>query len=351
MKTSVGKIMRATHPTSQRETIPGAMKAVALDRFGVPQELTLHVLPVPLPGPGEVLIKVHAAGVGSWDTLVRDGSWRPYGRLRFPLILGTDGAGVVVAKGPRVRRYNIGDRVWASDYKNPKGGFYAEYVAVNIKNVGNMPRRLDFREAAAGLTTGLTALQGIDDALRVHKDETVLIFGSTGGVGTLAIQFAKRKRARVIATASGTEASLLAKKLRANEIFDARDADAVERLNALAPKGIDAALVLASGDTLEACLDLVKPEGRIAYPNGVWPEPKKRRDVKALSYDAETGQQAFERLEKAATEARLKVPIAAEFSLEQAAKAHERIEQGHVLGRIVLQIHGRNREVHYQQPL
>jgi NADPH2:quinone reductase len=343
MKTSVVKSTRATPSALQIKAIPGAMKASALEQFGLPRVLTLHTLPVPLPGPGEVLIEVHAAGVGSWDALVRDGSWRPYGRPRFPLIPGTDGAGVVVAKGPRVRRFNIGDRVWASDYKNPKGGFYAEYAAVNIENVGNMPRRLDFREAAAGMTTGLTALQGIDDALRVHKDETVLIFGSTGGVGTLAIQFAKRKRARVLATASGSEASMLAKKLGADGIFDARDADAVERLKALAPEGIDAALVLAAGDTLEACLDLVKPEGRIAYPNGVWPEPKKRRKVQVHSYNAETGQHAFERLEQAAVEALLKVPIAADFPLEHAAKAHERIEQGHIRGRIVLLIRGRNR--------
>ncbi len=343
MKMPVVKSTRATALKSLVKAIPSEMKASALEQFGIPQVLTLHTVPVPQPGPGEVLIEVYAAGVGSWDAFVRDGSWRPYGRHRFPLIPGTDGAGVVVAKGPRVRRFDIGDRVWASDYKNPKGGFYAEYAAVNIDYVGNMPRRLDFREAAAGLTTGLTALQGIDDTLRVHKDETVLIFGATGGVGTLAIQFAKRRRARVLATASGSEASMLAKKLGADLIFDARHTDAVERLKALAPEGIDAALVLAAGDRLEACLDLMKPEGRIAYPNGVWPEPKKRRKVQVLSYNAEVGQHAFERLERAAIEARLKVPIAAEFPLEQAAKAHERIEQGHIRGRIVLLIQGRNR--------
>ncbi len=343
MKTFAVKNTNATPSTMQMKEIQGVMKASALEQFGLPRVLTLHTLPVPLPGPGEVLIEVHAAGVGSWDALVRDGSWRPYGRHRFPLIPGTDGAGVVVAKGPHVRRFDIGDRVWASDYKNPKGGFYAEYAAVNIENVGNMPRRLDFREAATGVTTGLTALQGIDDTLRVHKDETVLIFGSTGGVGTLAIQFAKRRRARVLATASGSEASALAKKLGADGIFDGREADAADKLKALAPGGIDAALVLATGDTLEACLDLVKPEGLIAYPNGVWPEPKKRRKVQVHSYNAETGQHQFERLEKATIEARLKVPIAAEFPLEHAAKAHERIEQGHIRGRIVLLIRGRNR--------
>jgi NADPH2:quinone reductase len=319
------------------------MEAAALEQFGPPRVLSLHTLPVPLPGPGEVLIELHAAGVGVWDASVRDGSWRPFGRPRFPLVPGTDGAGIVVMKGPRVRRFDIGDRVWACDYANPKGGFYAEYAAVNIERVGNMPRRLDFLEAAAGMTTGLTALQGIDDALRVHKDETVLVFGATGGVGTLAIQFAKRKRARVLATASGGDAAALAKKLGADGVFDARSVDAVERLKALAPDGIDAALVLAGGDTLEACLDLVKPKGRIAYPNGVWPEPGRRRKVQVLSYDAEARTREFERLEQAATGARLTVPVAEVFPLELAAKAHERIQEGHILGRIVLRIRRGNR--------
>jgi NADPH2:quinone reductase len=316
--------------------VPGAMAAAAVDKFGPPQVLSLHTLPVPLPGPGEVLIDLHAAGVGVWDASVRDGSWRPYKHPKFPLILGTDGAGIVVMKGPHVRRFDIGDRVWAYHYANPKGGFYAEYVAVDVDHVGNMPRRLNFAEAAAGATTGLTALQGIDDALRVGRNETVLVFGATGGVGTLAVQFAKRKRARVIATASGSEAMTFAKMLGADGIFDARDEDAVELLKALAPDGIDAALVLAGSDALEACLDLVRDGGRIAYPNGVWPEPKKRRKIQVLSYNGEAGQRQFERLEHAAAEARLTVPIAEVFPLSEAKKAHERLEKGRVLGRIVL---------------
>ena len=343
MPTTTIKPTRSTPSALQMKAIPAAMDAVALEAFGPPNVLTMHTLPTPLPGPGEVLIELHAAGVGSWDDAVRDGSWRPFSRPKFPLVPGTDGAGVVVARGPHVRRFDIGGRVWASDYKNPKGGFYAEYAAVKVENVGTMPRRLDYLEAAAGLTTGLTALQGIDDALRLHKGETVLIFGATGGVGTLAIQFAKRKHARVLATATGSDAATLAKKLGADGIFDARAAGAVERLKALAPGGIDAALVLAGSDVLEACLDLVKPKGRIAYPNGVWPEPKKRRVVQMLSYNAETGRRAFERLEQAAIGARLKVPIAAEFPLAEEAKAHERLQEGHVLGRIALRIRDRNR--------
>jgi NADPH:quinone reductase-like Zn-dependent oxidoreductase len=246
---------------------------------------------------------------------------------------------VVVLRGSRVRRFDAGDRVWAYHYANPKGGFYAEYIAVDVQHVGKMPRRLDMLQAGAGATTGLTALQGIDDALRLGRDETVLIFGATGAVGTLAVQFAKRLRARVIATASSTEGADLLGKLGADRVFDARSNDAADLLHRLAPDGIDAALVLAGGESLEACLDLVKHDhGRLAFPNGVWPEPRKRRKIQVLAYNAEPGPREFERLEHAAAQARLTVPIAGVFSLEQAAKAHETLEQGHVLGRIVLKI-------------
>jgi NADPH:quinone reductase-like Zn-dependent oxidoreductase len=203
-----------------------------------------------------------------------------------------------------------------------------------------MPRRLNFEQAGAAATTGLTALQGIDDALHVGRGENVLIFGATGAVGTLAIQFAKRHSARVIATASDSEGAGLVRKLGADAVFDARTSDAAERLRLLAPDGIDAALVLAGSETLEACLDLVRYDGRIAYPNGISPEPRKRRKVQLIVYNAEPGPREFERLEHAAVQARLTVPIAEAFPLDQAAKAHERLEQGHILGRIVLRIRG-----------
>jgi NADPH:quinone reductase-like Zn-dependent oxidoreductase len=277
-----------------------------------------------------------------WDAEVRDGSWRPFGNPKFPLVLGTDGAGIVVAKGARVRRFNLGDRLWACDYANPKGGFYAEYVAVDSQHVGRAPKHLDLLQAGAAATTGLTALQGIDGALRVRRNETVLIYGASGAVGTLAVQFAKRRRARVIATATGMDGSALVRSLGANAVFDARSKDAVEQLRKLARGEIDAALVLASGDSLEECLNLVRPGGRVAYPNGVEPAPKRRRNIRLLAYDAVAGPSEFARLERAAIEARLRVPLAAVYPLAQAAKAHTRLERGHILGRIALRIRSSN---------
>jgi NADPH2:quinone reductase len=318
--------------------VPSTMRAAAIDRFGSPAGLTLHVLPVPEHGPHDVLMALYSAGVGVWDASVRDGSWRPYGTPKFPLIPGTDGAGVIVEKGARVRGFEIGERVYGVDFSDPQGGFYAEFKAIDDQHVARVPKPLDMLQAGAAPVPGLTALQGIDDHLHVRREEYVLIFGATGSVGTLAIQFAKRHHARVIVTASGGPATALVKKLGANSVFDPRSDTAVEQLTALAPDGIDAVLALAGGDDLEKCLDLVNKDGRVAFPNGVEPEPKRRPKFRLISYNAAVGPQEFARLEQATIEARLHVPIAAAYPLAEAAKAHERLEAGHILGRIVLRI-------------
>jgi NADPH:quinone reductase len=321
----------------RRSLIPATMKAAAVDRFGPPDVLSLHTLPVPKAGPHEVLIAVHAAGVGTWDAKIRDGTWAT-GRERFPLVLGADGAGVIAARGARVRRFQLEDRVWAYSYANPKGGFYAEYVAVNVEQVARLPERLDMLEGGAGCVTGLTAQQGVDDHLGVRNGDTILIFGASGAVGTLAVQFAKRRGARVIGTARTGEAASVVRELGADAVVDARSPDVIEQLKAAAPEGLDAALALVGGPTLERCLDLVREQGRVAYPNGVEPEPRSRLDVQVIGYDAEVGRKQFDALDRAVEEARLRVQIAAVYPLEQADQAHARVEQGHVIGRIVLRV-------------
>src|SRR6185436_9546327 len=135
-----------------------------------------------------------------------------------------------------------------------------------------------------------------------------LVFGASGAVGTLAVQFAKRRGARVLATASGRPAAALVRRLGAAAVIDARRPGAVEQLRSLAPDGLDAVLALAGGAVLEKFLDLVRPGGRIAYPNGVEPEPRRRPRVRRAAYDAEASASHFMRLARAAEQARLRVP-------------------------------------------
>jgi NADPH2:quinone reductase len=193
-------------------------------------------------------------------------------------------------------------------------------------------------EAGASAVTGLTALQGIDDHLEVREGETVLVFGATGAVGTLAVQFAKLRGARVIGTATGRGAAHLVTDLGADGTIDGRSHEVGEQLRALAPQGLDAVLALAGGENLEHCLELVRPGGRLAYPNGVEPEPKRRQKIRIVAYDAVAGPREFAKLERAVEESELHVVIAGVYPLERAAEAHERVERGHVIGRLALRI-------------
>jgi NADPH:quinone reductase-like Zn-dependent oxidoreductase len=316
------------------------MKAAAIDRFGPPSVLALHELPVPKPGPNEVLIAIDTAGISSWDASIRDGSWRQPGRSRFPLVPGIDGAGILVAKGARVRRFRLGDRVYAYEFGNRQGGFYAEFAAAQAAHVARVPKSLGLREAGAVAATGLTALQGID-ALDLRPGHTVLIFGASGAVGTMAVQFAVQRGADVIATASGVAAVRLVRTLGAQRVIDARRTESIDQLRIFAPDGLDRVLALAGGDGLERCLDFIRPKGRVVYPNGVEPVPRERRTFRVRAFDAVASPRAFDKLNRHLANARIRVPIAASYPLGKAAQAHRRLDQGRVLGRLVLQMRRR----------
>jgi NADPH:quinone reductase-like Zn-dependent oxidoreductase len=313
------------------------MRAAAIDRFGGPEVLTIHELPTPTVDDDEVLIAIHTAGVGPWDADMRAG-WTPDGKPRFPLVLGTDGAGTVAMVGSRIRRFKIGDTVYSYSFYNPKGGFYAEYVSVAADKVAHVPDGLDLKHAGAVPTVGLTALQGIDDALHVKKGEYVAIHGASGGVGSLAVQFAKLRGAHVLGTATGEDGLAFVRRLGADTAVDGRRENLTEAARKFAPDGLDAILALAGGDPLERLLDALRSGGRLAYPNGVEPAPKKRPGIKVTPYDAIAGVREFERLNRAVEASALKVPIAATYPLDDAAKAHERLAEGHILGKIVLRV-------------
>ena len=317
--------------------ISKSMQAAVIHGFGDPDVLELATVPTPELDPGGVLIAIHTAGVGPWDADIR-GGWWPEGRPRFPVILGTDGSGTAVAVGSRVRRFKVGDKVYAYSWANSKGGFYAQYVAVAAEKTARIPKTLDLRKAGAIATTGLTALQGVDDALKIKRGESVIVHGATGGVGSLALQFAKLRGARVLGTGTGSDGKAFVRRLGADVAVDGKNEDIAASVQKFAPKGVDAVLAFAGGDALEKCIDALRRGGRVAYPNGVEPGPKKRSGVKITSYDGTPGVRQFEKLNRAVDAARVKVAIAAAYPLAEAAKAHERLAEGHVLGKIVLKV-------------
>lgn len=314
------------------------MRAAAISSFGDPDVLAIRLLPVPQPNANEVLIAVLAAGVGSWDPKIRSGKWAESDDTEFPLIPGMDGCGTIVAVGANVSRFSPGDFVYAYSYENPKGGFCAEYVAVAAGKVALVPAGLDAITAGALPAIGLTALQGVDDIAELEAGERVIVHGASGNVGMLALQFAKLRGARVLAVASGKDGVELTHRLGADQAVDGKTDDIEEASRRFAPDGVDAVLGFVGGKELTRCLDAVGEGGRLAYPNGIEPEPRKRRGLRITGYDAESGVRPFERLNAAIEESRLQVPIAAVFPLDEIARAHERIEQGHVIGKVVVDV-------------
>ncbi|WP_290311054.1 quinone oxidoreductase family protein [Halomonas maura] len=168
------------------------MQAVAIDRFGGPEVLTRQTLPVPDIDSDEVLIRLEAIGVGVWDPWEREGAFHQLFRERygveptFPYVIGFEGAGTVAAVGADVTRFREGDRVYADRHINPKGGFYAEYVAVVADHVVPIPDGLSVEEAGAMPVDAITALLGLDSVLGLCEGESVLIFGAGGGLGVIS---------------------------------------------------------------------------------------------------------------------------------------------------------------------
>ena len=313
------------------------MRAAVIDKAGGPEVVTVRTVPVPTPDAGEVLIAVHAAGIASWDAEMREGWW-PGKRPRGPIVLGSDGAGTIAAVGSRVRRFAVGDEVYSFSFGSPKGGFHAEYVAVAAEYVAPKPKSLEMLHAGALPAAGLTALQGVEQALRVKRGEAVIVHAASGSIGSLALQFAKQRGARVFAVASGRDGLALVQRLGADAAVDGKRGKIAEALREFAPDGVDGVIAFAGGPALTQCLDALRPGGRLAYPNGVEPAPRKRRGLDAVTYDAAGERRELDRLSRTVEAATPEIPIAAVFPLAQAAKAHRRLAKGHTLGRVMLRV-------------
>jgi NADPH:quinone reductase-like Zn-dependent oxidoreductase len=317
--------------------VPDTMRAAAMDRFGGPETIRIQTLPVPQIGADDVLLRVETAGVGAWDPYEREGGFAElFGRKpSFPYVLGSEGAGTVVAVGDRVERFKPGDRVYAIALANPKGGFYAEYAAVPADYVSMIPDALTVEQAGVTAVDAVTGLQGLDDALGLQEGETVLIFGASGGIGHMATQLAKRMGARVFAVASGDDGVALARQLGADAVVNGRKEDVVAAAREFAPEGIDAALLTAGGEAAQDALAALRDGGRFAYPTGVRPEPSAPPNATGVRYDGIPGPEVYEKLQRLIEAGPFDVRVARTFPLEQAAEAHRALE-GHFLGKLAL---------------
>jgi NADPH2:quinone reductase len=315
-------------------SIPQQMKAAAFDRFGGPEVLHTETLPVPRLEANQVLVRLDSAGIGVWDPYVRSGEVE-LGRGGFPRVIGNDGAGEVVAVGDEVERFRVGDRVYAYSFD---AGFYAEYVALDEDAVAPIPPGLSPEEAGALGADGVTAVRGLDGQLHLASGQTLMVYGASGGIGHLAVQLAKRMGARVFAVASGPDGVALVRKLGADVAVDGKRDDVARAARDFAPGGLDAALVLVHGDSLDAALAAMRQGGRVAHPNGVEPVPRAPEGVTVLAYDGVPGRDALERLNQLIAAGPFHVELGRVYRLEDAAQAHRDIGQHH-LGKFALRIH------------
>jgi NADPH:quinone reductase-like Zn-dependent oxidoreductase len=319
------------------KTSQQTMRAVAIDEFGGIEEIKPRKLPVPQLATDEILVRVDTAGVGVWDPFEREGGFaKEFGmKANFPHVLGTDGAGTVEAVGNEVHNLKRGDRVYGISLMSPKGGFYAEYTAIKANNAAKIPQALSTRDAGVLAVDGVTALNGLDKMLGLKAGETILILGASGGIGHLAVQLAKRMRARVLAVASGRDGVDFVKPLGADKVIDGHREDILKAAREFAPKGLDAALLTAGGKAAEQVIAALREGGRAAYPNGVEVAPQAREGVKIMSYNAEPDPETFAKLNELIDAGPFEVHIARTFKLEDAAEAQQALND-HYLGKLAL---------------
>lgn len=326
--------------TSTPDDHHDAMDAMTITRNGGVDAWRWAGMPVPVPGPDQVLVRVLSAGFGHWDVLEREGRLGPAGlpAPQFPFVGGSEGAGTVVDVGHRVRRFREGDRVCGLvPLRAPRHGFHAQFTIVDADHLWPVPARLPLQQAAALPVDGGLAMHAVDDALRVTSGAAVLVVGASGGIGHMALQFARLRGARVLAVASGADGQALAERLGADMAIDGRRHDLTTTLRIFAPDGLDAAL-LTAGDARIArrAVDALKPGGRIAWPHGVSPPPP-RADIAATGFGARAGIAHVHAACRTIERGPFHLHVGTQMSLGRIADA-ARALAGHHLGRIVLDV-------------
>lgn len=312
------------------------MRAVAVNEWGGRDKLELIELDPPPLAPDGVLVRVRAAGVNPVDYKIRGGYMAAALPFHFPVIIGWDAAGVVEEVGPAVTWFRPGDRVYGYLRRHHlQYGTYAEYATAPEGFLAHMPPELSFEEAAALPLAVLTAHQSLE-AMGLRGGESLFVGGGAGGVGHLAIQLAVARGARVVATASDGNHAFL-RELGA-EPLDYRDGDVTARVrDLLADSGADAALDLFGGDAREQAFAVLRRGGRLVSVAQPPPEPREGHEVHYI-FVRPSGYDLGEHVTPLVAEGRLRPHLEATLPLERAAEAHERIEDGHVRGKLVLTV-------------
>jgi NADPH:quinone reductase-like Zn-dependent oxidoreductase len=312
------------------------VRAVVIPGFDAEPELA--EVPDPEPGPGEVLVRIRAAGVNPFDWKVAEGALRGVVDHPFPLVMGSDGAGVVERVGADVDTFRAGDRVYGQFMKVGLGrGSYAELaVAPAYGKLVVMPDALTFGLAAALPTASVAAYQAITEAA-LAPDRSILVNGASGGVGQSAVQFAAATGAHVIATGPGDLVEHL-RELGAAEVVDFTRGPTAEQVASAHPDGIDALLDLVSvAGQAGSLVALVRAGGAAISTNGALDvDALRARGIRAVNLNSTVTPASLVAIADLAATGRLRVSIDAEVRLEEVPAAIAAARAGHARGKTVI---------------
>ncbi|WP_329286070.1 NADP-dependent oxidoreductase [Streptomyces sp. NBC_00691] len=306
------------------------MRAVVVEQWGGPENLVEREVERPEPGLGEVLVRVHAAGVNPVDWKTRaGGALIEWGAV--PAV-GWDVSGTVDAVGPGVGIFHPGDEVFGMPLFPRQAGGYAEYVVAPARHLAPKPASLTHVEAAALPLAALTAWQALVDAADVRPGERVLVHAAAGGVGHLAVQIAKARGAYVIGTASAGKHELL-RTLGADEVIDYRETRFEDVVS-----DVDVVLDGIGGETAERSLAVLRDGGRLITLPGPDDVPAARDGVRAAWVLVEPDHLGLREIAALVEQGRLRPVVEVVVPLAEAAKAHAIGEQGRTTGKIVLTV-------------
>ena len=317
------------------------MKAVRIHAYGGPEVLQIEEVARPVPAADEILVRVYASGVNPVDRVVREGSSAALKyHLTLPLTLGWDAAGVVEEVGSAVSGFQPGDAVYGEP-NFPGNGSYAEYCAAKASQFAHKPTTLSFLEAASVPLAGLTAWTALFAYGKLQAGQRILIQGASGGVGGLAVQFAKAHGAYVIGTAS-TDNLEYVKQLGADEVLDYQSPSVAELVRDL-DVVLEASPLRDNAERAKA-VALLKKGGIFVSVNTDFPFDEAVRA--ALARQQATGELAanqprqewLQEITRLIDAGRVKTLVGKVFSLAQVAEAHYEMQYGHVRGKLVLEI-------------
>jgi len=314
------------------------MKAAVLHRFGKPEELQISEIDKPGVQQGKVLLRVAAIGINPVDTKIRAGTNVKAKQLALPAVLGWDVCGIVEAKGNDVEAFREGEAVFGCIGLPGTGKAYAEYVLADPDLLAAKPANISFEEAAAVSLVGLTAYQALHEYLELRAGQRILIQAAAGGVGHMAVQFAKLTGAYVMGTASAKNAAFLS-ALGVDRVIDYKH----ERFEVPA-KGVDAVLDAMGGEVLYRSIACVKPGGTVlCLPSSTKDDPKaialaRERGITLtwpmMHPDGEQTRQIAALL----AEKKLTVHVGQIFAFDEIAQAHRAVETHDTRGKVVVSL-------------